>query len=173
MMTRSATALTALLAAAGLAAAGLVAGGGYGVPAGDGGRAAAAATLHCGSVVDPAGYQQGPLTASLAVASLTALGLADGAAGPPGGAAASAGISTLDTMAAALMGYSGTRLAADAQAFAVTELNYSPGGPVDASYARSLGQSVRALQRDCPGGMKLGLRWRNEASESPATDGSE
>src|SRR5262249_10055310 len=81
MMTRSAMGRPALLGGAGLAAAGLAAWGGYGVPAGegvpahDGGAAAPGTALHCGSVVDSAGYRRGPLTASLAVASLTALPL--------------------------------------------------------------------------------------------------
>jgi hypothetical protein len=159
MRTRSAVAVAALLTATGLAAVGLVIWGGYGVPAGDGGAAATGTALHCGSVVDSAGYQRGPLTASLAVASLTALPFA-GPAGNPGGRPTSADASTLDTMAVELTGYSGSRLADDAQAFAAAEFNYNPAGPVDASYARPLGQAIRALQRDCPGGARLGLRWR-------------
>lgn len=159
MMTRPAITLTALLAAAGLAAAGVVATGDYGVPAGHG-DAAAARTLHCGSVVDSTGYRQGPLTASLAVASLTAMPLAGAPAGIAGARPTSADVSTLDTMAVELMGYSGTRLADDAQAFAASEVGYNPGGPVDPSYARSLDAGIRALQRDCPGGARLGLRWR-------------
>ncbi len=158
MMTRPAITVTALLAAAGLAAAGVVATGDYGVPAGHGGDAAR--TLHCGSVVDSTGYRQGPLTASLAVASLTAMPLAGAPAGISGARPTSADVSTLDTMAVELMGYSGTRLADDAQAFAASEVGYNPGGPVDPSYARSLDAGIRALQRDCPGGARLGLRWR-------------
>jgi hypothetical protein len=73
--------------------------------------------------VDSTGYKQGPLTANLAIASLTAMPLA------AGGKPTSADAGTLDTMAVELMGYSGTRLAADAQAFAVTEFNYNPGRP--------------------------------------------
>jgi hypothetical protein len=155
MRTRSAIAVAALLTAVGL-----IIWGDYGVPDGDGGAAAAGLALRCGSVVDSAGYQQGPLTASLAVASLTALPFADGAAGNPGGSPTSADASTLDTMAVELIGYSGSALADDAQAFAAAEFNYNPADPVDASYARPLGQAIRALQRDCPGGARLGLHWR-------------
>lgn len=160
MMTRPAITVTALLTAAGLAAAGLVASGDYGVPAGHGGAAAAVRTLHCGSVVDSTGYRQGPLTASLAVASLTAMPLAGAAAGISGGRPTSADASTLDTMAVELMGYSGSKLAADAQAFAASEVGYNPAGPVNPAYARPLDAGIRALQRDCPGGARLGLRWR-------------
>jgi hypothetical protein len=158
VMTRSAIALAVLLAGTALVAVGLVAAGDYGVPAGDG--AAAARALHCGSIVDPAGYRQGPLTASLAVASLTAMPFAGGAAGAPGSKPTGADVTALDTIAVELMGYSGSRLADDAQAFAEAEVNYNPNGPVDVSYARPLGQAIRALQRDCPGGTRLGLRWR-------------
>jgi hypothetical protein len=133
----------------------LIAGCDHGVPA-DGG-VAARNILTCGRVVDSTGYKQGPLTADLAIASLTAMPLA------AGGRPTSADVDTLDTMAVELMGYSGTRLADDAQAFAVTEFNYHPAGPVDAAYARPLDQSIRALQRDCPDGMRLGLRWRRGA----------
>jgi hypothetical protein len=45
----------------------------------------------------------------------------------------------------------------------VAEFNYHPAGPVDASYAQPLGQNIRALQRDCPSGMRLGLHWRRGA----------
>jgi hypothetical protein len=63
-------------------------------------------------------------------------------------------------MAVELMGYSGSRLSADAEAFAVAELNYDPAGQVDASYAQRLDADILGLQRDCPDGARLGLRWR-------------
>ncbi len=63
-------------------------------------------------------------------------------------------------MAVELMGYSGSRLSDDAEAFAVAELNYNPGGPVDASYAPPLDEDILGLQRDCPDGARLGLRWK-------------
>jgi hypothetical protein len=160
MTSRTARALAVLLAAAGLVA-GVIAGCDYGVPAGGG--VAARNVLTCGRIVDSTGYKRGPLTANLAIASLTAMPLAAGAAGIAGGRLTSADVDTLDTMAVELMGYSGTRLADDAQAFAVTEFNYHPAGRVDAAYARPLDQNIRALQRDCPGGMRLGLRWRRGA----------
>jgi len=146
------SALAALLAAAELVA-GVIAGSDYGVPSAGPGPAPRN-ILTCGRVVDSTGYKQGPLTANLAIASLTAMPLA------AGGKPTSADADTLDTMAVELMGYSGTRLAADAQAFAVTEFHYNPAGPVDAAYARPLDQNIRALQRDCPSGLRLGLRWR-------------
>jgi hypothetical protein len=146
LTTKSAIALAALLAV-GLVASGVTAGC-------DSGN-----ILTCGRVVDSTGYKQGPLTVDLAIASLTAMPIAGGTAGISGGRPTSADVNPLDTMAVELMGYSGSRLADDAQAFAVTEFNYHPAGPVDASYAQPLDQNIRALQRDCPGGMRLGLRW--------------
>ena len=152
------SALAALLAVAGLVA-GVIAGCDYGVPSAGPGPAPRN-ILTCGRVVDPTGYKQGPLTANLAIASLTAMPLAAGTTGIAGGKPTSADVDTLDTMAVELMGYSGTRLAADAQAFAATEFNYNPDGPVDTAYAGPLVQNIRALQRDCPSGLRLGLRWR-------------
>jgi hypothetical protein len=152
MTTKTASALAALLAVAGLVV-GVIAGCDYGVPAG-GRDAAPRNILTCGRVVDSTGYKQGPLTANLAIASLTAIPLA------AGGKPTSADVDTLDTMAVELMGYSGTRLAADAQAFAVAEFHYHLVGRVNAAYARPLDQTIRALQRDCPSGLRLGLRWK-------------
>jgi hypothetical protein len=161
MTTRSAITLAVVLATFGLTASGLIAGCGYGSPAAVGGRAAAAGNvLRCGSVVDSTGYKQGPLTTDLAVAFLTHLQLTGGAADIPSGRPTSADTSTLDTMAVELMGYSGSRLSDDAEAFAVAELNYNPGGPVDTSYAQGLDTDILALQRDCPDGMRLGAQWR-------------
>jgi hypothetical protein len=144
-----------------LAASGMIAGCGYGTPAAVSGRAAAAGNvLRCGSVVDSTGYKRGPLTTNLAVAFLTRLRLSSGAADIPRGRPTSADTSTLDTMAVELMGYSGSRLSDDAAAFAVAELNYNPGGPVDTSYAQRLDTGILALQRDCPDGMRLGAQWK-------------
>src|ERR1700743_3459993 len=160
MTTRSAITLAVVLATSGLTASGMIAGCGYGSPAGVGGRPAAAGNvLRCGSVVDSTGYKQGPLTTDLAVAFLTHLQLTGGAADIPRGRPTSADTSTLDTMAVELMGYSGSRLSGDAEAFAVAELNYNPGGPVDATYAQQLNADIVSLQRDCPDGARLGLRW--------------
>jgi hypothetical protein len=128
--------------------------------AGGGIPAPAGIVLKCHTVVDSTGYENGPLTADLAIASLTRMELASGASSIPRGRPTTADASTLDTMAVELMGYSGSRLSADAEAFAVAELNYHPGGPVDASYARRLDTGILGLQRDCPDGMRLGLRWR-------------
>jgi hypothetical protein len=161
MTTRSAITLAVVLATSGLTASGMIAGCGYGGPAAVGGQAAAAGNaLRCGSVVDSTGYRQGPLTTDLAVAFLTRLQLTGGAADIPRGRPTSADTSTLDTMAVELMGYSGSRLSDDAEAFAVAELNYNPDGPVDTSYARPLDTDILALQRDCPDGMRLGVQWR-------------
>jgi hypothetical protein len=161
MTTRSAITLAVVLATSGLTASGMIAGCGYGTPAAVSGRAAAAGNvLRCGSVVDSTGYKRGPLTTNLAVAFLTRLRLSSGAADIPRGRPTSADTNTLDTMAVELMGYSGSRLSDDAEAFAVAELNYNPGGPVDTSYAQRLDEDILALQRDCPGGMRLGAQWR-------------
>ena len=116
--------------------------------------------LTCGRVLDPTGYKGGRLTTDLAIASLTEMQLTAGAASIPRGTPTPAVTSTLDTMAVELMGYSGSRLSDDAQAFAVAEMNYNPDGPVAASYARPLDQDITALQRDCPDGLRLGRRWR-------------
>jgi hypothetical protein len=164
MTSRTARALAVLLAVAGLIV-GVIAGCDYGIPAGSRG-AAPSNILTCGRVVDSTGYKQGPLTANLAIASLTALPLAASPAGIAGGKPTTADVDILDTMGAELIGYSGTRLAADAQAFAVTEFKYHPTGPVNMAYARPLDQNIRALQRDCPSGLRLGLRWRRGAEQS-------
>jgi hypothetical protein len=158
MTTKSAITGVLLLAAAGLIAG---CGPGAGLAAVDGSQAAAAGNvLRCGKVVDSTGYDRGPLTADLAVASLTEMQLTDWAASIPSGRPTSADTSTLDTMAVELMGYSGSKLSDDAQAFAVAEENYNPDGPVDASYAQLLDRDIRALQRDCPDGVRLGRQWR-------------
>ena len=82
--------------------------------------------------------------------------LASGAASIPRGRPTTADASTLDIMAVELMGYSGSKLSDDAQAFAVAEENYNPDGPVDTSYARPLNGDIVTLERDCPAGMRLG-----------------
>jgi hypothetical protein len=64
-------------------------------------------------------------------------------------------------MAVELMGYSGSKLSGDAEAFAQAEENYNPDGPVDISYARRLNKDILALQRDCPDGLRLGRQRRN------------
>jgi hypothetical protein len=115
--------------------------------------------LQCYSVVDSTGYENGPLTADLAIASLTKMELASGAASIPRGRPTTADASTLDIMAVELMGYSGSKLSDDAQAFAVAEENYNPDGPVDTSYARPLNGDIVTLERDCPAGMRLGRQW--------------
>jgi hypothetical protein len=154
---------SAITLAVSLAAAGMIAGCASGAdPAAVGGSAppAPGIVLTCGSVVDTTGYKDGPLTTDLAVASLTEMQLAGGAASIPRGRPTGADTTTLDTMAVELMGYSGSRLSDDAQAFAVAEENYNPDGPVDTSYAQPLDTDIVALGRDCPGGMRLGRRWR-------------
>ena len=154
---------SAITLAVSLAAAGMIAGCASGAdPAAVGGSAppAPGIVLTCGSIVDTTGYNDGPLTTDLVVASLTEMQLAGGAASIPRGRPTGADTRTLDTMAVELMGYSGSRLADDAQAFAVAEENYNPDGPVDTSYAQPLDTDIVALERDCPGGMQLGRRWR-------------
>jgi hypothetical protein len=128
--------------------------------AGGGIPAPAGIVLKCHTVVDSTGYENGPLTADLAIASLTRMELASGASSIPRGRPTTADASTLDTMAVELMGYSGSKLSDDAQAFAVAEENYNPDGPVDTSYARPLNGDIVTLERDCPAGMRLGRQWR-------------
>ncbi|MGH3263451.1 MAG: hypothetical protein ACRDNS_15825 [Trebonia sp.] len=132
-------------------------------PAAAGANQAAAVdnVLRCGSVVDDTGFNGRPLTTGLAIALLTEMQLAGGAVSIPRGKPTTAVIGTLDTMAVELMGYSGSRLSDDAEAFAVAEENYHPNGPVDASYARPLEREVAALQRDCPDGRRLGRQWHD------------
>lgn len=166
MTAKRATALVPLLLAAGavVGAVAVVAGCDSGGAAATGASQAATMVdnvLTCGRVVDSTGYKGGPLTTNLAIASLTEMQLTGGAASIHRGTPTGAVVNTLDTMAVELMGYSGNRLSEDAQAFALAELNYNPDGPVDASYARPLGQAIIALQRDCPDGMRLGRHWRN------------
>jgi hypothetical protein len=120
--------------------------------------------LKCRSVVDSTGYKNGPLTTDRAIASLTETQLAAGAASTPRGRPTRAVARTLDVMAVELMGYSGSKLSDDAQAFAVAEENYNPDGPVDTSYAQPMSRDILALERDCPAGMKLGRRWRDGGS---------
>ena len=126
--------------------------------------AAPGIVLKCRSVVDSTGYKNGPLTTDLAIAFLTKLQLAADAASIPRGKPARGVTRTLDVMAVELVGYSGSRLSDDAQAFAVAEENYNPDGPVDISYAQPLSRDILALERDCPAGMRLGRRWRDGGS---------
>ena len=72
-------------------------------------------------------------------------------------------------MAVELMGYSGSRLSDDAEAFAQAELNYNPDGPVETSFARPLEVDIAALERDCPDGMRLGRQWRDRPALGLAT----
>jgi hypothetical protein len=151
----------AITLALSLATSGVVAGcaPGDGPATAGGAPPAPGIALTCGSVVDSTGYENGPLTANLAVASLTAMQLAGGAASISRGRPTGAVTRTLDVMSVELMGYAGSKLSADAQAFAVAELNYNPDGPVDTSYARPLEAGILALESDCPDGTRLGRRW--------------
>jgi hypothetical protein len=150
-----------------LAGSGLVtACGPGGGPAAAGGSepAAPGIVLQCRSVVDSTGYKNGPLTTDLAIAFLTKVQLAADPASIPRGRPTRAVTRTLDVMAVELMGYSGSKLSDDAQAFAVAEENYNPDGPVDVSYAQPVSRDILALERDCPAGMRLGRRWRDGGS---------
>lgn len=150
MRAKGAIALVPLLVACGVTA---------GCSSGSSPVARVSDVLNCGRVVDPTGYDEGPLTADRAVALLTELQHADGAASILKGTLSGADLATLDTMAVELMGYSGSKLSDDAEAFAVAELNYSPdGGPVDTSYARPLDNDIAALKQDCPFGLAPGVQ---------------
>ena len=150
-----------------LAGSGMIAGCGSGsAPAAVAGSPppAPGIVLKCHSVVDPTGYKNGPLTTDLAIAFLTKLQLAADAASIPRGKPTRAVTRTLDVMAVELMGYSGSKLSDDAQAFAVAEENYNPDGPVDTSYVKRMSGDILALQRDCPAGARLGRQWRAGSS---------
>jgi hypothetical protein len=148
MRARSAIALVPLLVGcgvcAGCAAARPVPGAGAG----------AGSTLTCAVVVDPdaTGYLGGaPLTAGRAVAMLAGLRRPGWTARIASGTLSGSERGTLDIAATELIGYSGSRLSADAAAFAQAELSYSPEGlPVDTWYARPLVRDITALARDCP-----------------------
>jgi hypothetical protein len=142
-----------------LAACGLVAGCGPG----NGSVAAVSTVLNCGRVVDPTGFQAGPLTVNRAVGLLAEMELDGGAASIPRGRPTYGDTSTLDIMSVELMGYSGSKLSDDAEAFARAELNYNPDGPVETSYARPLEGDIATLERDCPDGIRLGRQWRDSA----------
>jgi hypothetical protein len=120
--------------------------------------------ITCASVVDSTGYQGGPLTPSLAIASLATMLRAGGAVRSiTKGTPSTAETSTLDVMAVELMGYSGNKLSSDAEAFAQAELNYNPDGPVETSYARVLDNDIRALERDCPDGTQQSAKHQDAA----------
>lgn len=93
--------------------------------------------LTCGTVVDPTGYENGPLTTNTAVAFLTDMLLTDGVANIPAGTPSSDDTNILGTMATELANYSGNKLSADAE------------------------QDISALEKDCPQGFALGVQWRN------------
>lgn len=146
MRAKSAAALLPLLVACGVTA---------GCASGGGPVARVSEVLSCGRVVDAdaTGYLSGPLTAGRAIALLSGLRHADGATRIPTGKLTKADRGTLDLMAVELMGYSGSKLSDDAEAFARAELRYSPdGSPVDTSYARPLEGGIAAMERDCPPG---------------------
>ncbi|MGH3209716.1 MAG: hypothetical protein ACRDNO_18355 [Trebonia sp.] len=149
-----------------LAGSGMIAGCGSGSgPAEVGGSPPApGVVLRCHTVVDSTGYQNGPLTTDLAIASLTKVELSAAAASIQSGRPTHAVTRTLDVMAVELMGYSGSKLSDDAQAFAVAEENYNPDGPIDTSYVKPMSGDILALQRDCPAGATLGRRWLDGSS---------
>jgi hypothetical protein len=154
MTDKRASALVPLLVACGLAA---------GCASGTGSVVRVSNVLNCGRVVDPTGYQHRPLTANRAIALLTEMQLAGGAAAIARGTPSSAEISTLDLTAVELIGYSGSKLSDDAEAFAQAELSYHPYSLIETSYARPLDNDIAALERDCPDGTELGRQWWNEA----------
>jgi hypothetical protein len=119
--------------------------------------------LTCSSVLDPNGYDNGPLTTSIAIAYLTYLQLTRWASIPRGKPGVS-DVNILVTMAAELANYSGDSLSADAEQFFLDEQGYNPHGPIAVFYAQPLKNDISALMRDCPDGAKLGLRWHDEGS---------
>ena len=118
--------------------------------------------LSCDRVVDQdnTGYLGGPLTAGREIALLTGLEQAGGAARISAGKLDAADRSTLDLVGVDLLGYSGSKLAGDATAFARAELSYSAssGDPVDTSYAQPLESGIAVLAKDCPLGPAPGVQ---------------
>lgn len=117
--------------------------------------------LACSTVLDPTGYNNGPLATNIAIAYLTDMELTDGVANIPAGTPSSADTNILDSMATELENYSGNKLSADAEQFSEDEQDYNPDSPVDTSYAQPLLQDIIALEKDCPQGTVLGEHWRN------------
>jgi hypothetical protein len=136
---------------------------GSGSPAGSP-AAPASRMLACTTVLDPAGYDNGPLTTNIAIAFLTYLQLTRWAANIPKGTPGESDINILVTMSTELENYSGSSLSTDAEQFVLDEQAYNPDGPITVSYAQPLKNDISALMRDCPDGAKLGLNWHNEGS---------
>lgn len=128
------------------------------------GSAPASRVLTCSSVLDPHGYDNGPLTANTAIGYLAYLQLTNWAPDIPKGTPTDSDINILVTMAGELQNYSGSSLSTDAEHFILDEEGYNPDGPVTVSYAQPLKNDISALMRDCPDGAKLGLKWHNEGS---------
>ncbi|HXL87457.1 MAG TPA: hypothetical protein VN969_00495 [Streptosporangiaceae bacterium] len=120
--------------------------------------------LTCSTVLDPHGYDNGPLTTNTAIGYLTYLQLTRWAANIPKGTPGETDINILVTMAGELENYSGSSLSTDAEQFVLDEQGYNPDGPIAVSYAQPLKNDISALMRDCPDGAKLGLNWHNEGS---------
>lgn len=115
----------------------------------------------CSTVLDPTGYNNGPLDVNRAIGFLTAMLLFDGIGNITDGTPSADDAQILDNMAAEFGGIGqGDKLADDASQFASDEQSYDPDNPssVDLAYAHPLISDILALQRDCPAGEQLGIQ---------------
>lgn len=130
---------------------------------------APAAQMSCTTVLDPNGYQNGPLTVDRAIGFLSAMLLEDGITDIPTGTPSADDATILDDMATELGTENVTinenqmaqnKLLTDAQQFQMDEQGYNPDNPstVDLAEAQPLINDILALQKDCPAGLKMGVQ---------------
>ena len=124
--------------------------------------------MACSTVVDPTGYNNGPLTAERAIAFLDAV-LDTDAVNVTDGNASNDDLRLLDEMASELTGPTpGSKLASDASQFVTDEESYNPGqtdfGPEDTSYAIAMEGDILTLDKDCPGAVSLGKQMLSSSS---------
>jgi hypothetical protein len=120
--------------------------------------------LTCTTVLDPTGWNNGPLNEERAIGVLSATLIADGTAILTGNASNS-DLRLLDEVALDMKNQSGDQLATDSSQFAEDEDSYNPGqtdfGPEDTSYSEALEKDVLTLVKDCPHAYKLGQQMLN------------
>lgn len=117
--------------------------------------------MSCTTVVDPAGYRNGPLDVNRAVAFLTVMLTEDGLVNIPAGTPSADDAQILDSMASVLTGPTpGSQLSTDAAQFSADELAYNPdnAASVNLAEAHPLISDIEALQHDCPAGLKEGAQ---------------
>lgn len=120
--------------------------------------------MACSTIVDPTGYENGPLSVERAIAFLDVV-LTDDALNLSSGNASNDDLRLLDEMASELMGPTlGSKLATDATQFVTDEQSYNPGqtdfGPEDTSYATAMEGDILTLDKDCPGAVHMAQQMR-------------